>query len=231
VTDAYPAAVLWDMDGTLVDTEPYWIRAETELVDSFGGTWTHEDALGVIGAGLWTSAKALQEHGVELDADEIVATLTGRVREQLTDFGVPWRPGARELLAEIRAAGIPAALVTMSVRPMAEQIVAEIPFDAFDLLVTGDEVENPKPHPDAYITAATKLGVDPAQTVAIEDSVSGLTSAIAAGTIAIGVPHIVPLPSGQDRTIWPTLVGRGVADLVALARDRGGMTETIGVNG
>jgi HAD superfamily hydrolase (TIGR01509 family) len=219
------------MDGTLVDTEPYWIRAETELVDSFGGTWTHEDALGVIGAGLWTSAKALQEHGVELDADEIVATLTGRVREQLTAFGVPWRPGAQELLAEIRAAGIPTALVTMSIRPMAEQIVAEIPFDAFDLLVTGDEVDNPKPHPDAYITAASKLGVHPAETVAIEDSVSGLTSAIAAGTIALGVPHIVPLPAGEDRTIWPTLVGRGVADLAALARDRGGMTETIGVNG
>jgi HAD superfamily hydrolase (TIGR01509 family) len=219
------------MDGTLVDTEPYWIRAETELVDSFGGTWTHEDALGVIGAGLWTSAKALQDHGVALDADEIVETLTARVREQLTAYGVPWRPGARELLADIRAAGIPTALVTMSVRPMAEQIVAEIPFDAFDLLVTGDEVEQPKPHPDAYLTAAGKLGVEPAETIAIEDSVSGLASAIAAGTIAVGVPHIVPLPLGEDRTIWPTLVGRTVADLAALARDRGGMTETVGVNG
>jgi HAD superfamily hydrolase (TIGR01509 family) len=231
VTIAYPAAVLWDMDGTLVDTEPYWIRAETELVDSFGGTWTHEDALGVIGAGLWTSAKALQDHGVALGADEIVETLTARVREQLTAFGVPWRPGARELLADIRAAGIPTALVTMSVRPMAEQIVAEIPFDAFDLLVTGDEVEHPKPHPDAYLTAASKLGVEPGEAIAIEDSVSGLTSAIAAGTIAVGVPHIVPLPPGEDRTIWPSLVGRSVADLAALARDRGGLTETIGVNG
>jgi HAD superfamily hydrolase (TIGR01509 family) len=219
------------MDGTLVDTEPYWIRAETELVDSFGGTWTHEDALGVIGAGLWTSAKALQDHGVALDADEIMHTLTARVREQLTTFGVPWRPGARELLADIREAGIPTALVTMSVRPMAEQIVAEIPFDAFDLLVTGDEVDQPKPHPDAYLTAAGKLGVEPAETIAIEDSVSGLASAIAAGTIAVGVPHIVPLPPGEDRTIWPTLVGRSVADLAALARDRGGMTETVGVNG
>lgn len=219
------------MDGTLVDTEPYWIRAETELVESFGGTWTHEDALGVIGAGLWTSAQALQSHGVTLSGDEIVATLTARVREQLTSSGVPWRPGARELLGDIRAAGIPTALVTMSVRAMAEQIVAEIPFDAFDLLVTGDEVGNPKPHPDAYTTAARKLGVEPGETIAIEDSVSGLASAIAAGTIAIGVPHIVELPIGDDRTIWPTLAGRTLSDLAAVARDRGGQATSVGVRG
>jgi HAD superfamily hydrolase (TIGR01509 family) len=206
------------MDGTLVDTEPYWIRAETELVESYGGTWTHEDALGVIGAGLWTSAEALRAHGVQLSGDEVVDWLTNRVREQLTTSGVPWRPGSRELLAAVREAGIPTALVTMSVRPMAEQIVAEIPFDAFDLLVTGDEVDNPKPHPEAYLTAARGLGVVPSDAIAIEDSVSGITAAIAAGTIAVGVPHIVPLPTGADRTIWPTLVGRTVDDLVELAR-------------
>jgi len=218
------------MDGTLVDTEPYWILAETELVESFGGTWTHADAVGVIGSGLWTSAQALQAHGVTLHGDEIVATLTARVREQLTTSGVPWRPGARELLADVNAAGIPTALVTMSIRPMAEQIVSEIPFPAFDLLVTGDEVDNPKPHPDAYLTAARELGVEPAESIAIEDSVSGLTSAIAAGTIAIGVPHMVALSEGADRTIWPTLAGRSVADLSAVAREHRARAASAGAN-
>jgi HAD superfamily hydrolase (TIGR01509 family) len=217
VTTALPAAVLWDMDGTLVDTEPYWMRAEGELVREFGGTWTDEDALQVVGAGLWEAAAVFQRAGVDLDADTIVARLTARVREQLAEHGVPWQPGARELLKSVRDAGVPTALVTMSVRSMAEDIVAAIPFRAFDLLVTGDEVAEPKPHPEPYLTAAEKLGVEIADCVAIEDSPTGLRSASSAGTVAIGVPHMVPLDPAAAHVIWPTLDGRTVDDIAELA--------------
>jgi beta-phosphoglucomutase-like phosphatase (HAD superfamily) len=105
----------------------------------------------------------------------------------------------------------------MSVRAMAEDIVAAIPFAAFDLLVTGDEVAEPKPHPEPYLTAAAKLGVDIADCVAIEDSVPGLRSAASAGTIAIGVPHMVPLDPAAAHVIWPTLDGRTVDDIAELA--------------
>lgn len=208
------------MDGTLVDSEPYWMGAETELVESYGGTWTHEDGLSLIGSGLWNSAQALQARGVELEADDIVAHLTDKVQEQITVHGVPWRPGARELLLAVREAGIKTALVTMSVRRMAQQVVDSIPFDAFDILVTGDEVDNPKPHPAAYLTAARRLEVDPATAVSIEDSLAGLASSVAAGTVAIGVPHIVSLPESNQHTIWSTLVGRSVQDLSDLVRSR-----------
>jgi len=217
VTHALPAAVLWDMDGTLVDTEPYWMHAEVELVSSFGGTWTHDDGLALVGSGLWASARVFQSRGVDLPEDAIVAHLTGKVQEQLASNGVPWRPGARELLLELREASVPTALVTMSVRKMAEQVAGEIPFDAFDVLVTGDEVQNAKPHPDPYLTAARLLDVDPRDCVAIEDSMNGLASAVAAGTIAIGVPHMIPLPDDDEHTVWPTLEGRRYSDLVAVA--------------
>lgn len=217
MTTALPAAVLWDMDGTLVDTEPYWMRAEGELVREFGGTWTDEDALQVVGAGLWEAAAVFQRAGVELDADTIVERLTARVREQLAEHGVPWQPGAQALLKSVRDAGVPTALVTMSVRSMAEDIVAAIPFDAFDLLVTGDEVAEPKPHPEPYLTAAERLGVDIADCVAIEDSPPGLRSAASAGTVAIGVPHMVPLDPAAAHVIWPTLDGRTVDDIADLA--------------
>lgn len=217
MTTALPAAVLWDMDGTLVDTEPYWMRAEGELVREFGGTWTDEDALQVVGAGLWEAAAVFQRAGVDLDADAIVARLTARVREQLAEHGVPWQPGAQELLKSVRDAGVPTALVTMSVRSMAEDIVAAIPFRAFDLLVTGDEVAEPKPHPEPYLTAAERLGVDIADCVAIEDSPPGLRSASSAGTVAIGVPHMVPLDPAAAHVIWPTLDGRTVDDIAELA--------------
>ncbi len=218
-----PAAVFWDMDGTLVDTEPYWMASEVELVSSFGGVWTHEDGLQMVGLGLWNSAEILRAHGVDMPADEIVQWLTNRVQEKLDSDGVPWRPGARELLADLRERGIPTALVTMSVRRMAEQIVAHIPFEAFDVIVSGDEVTEPKPHPEPYLRAAELLGVDPVDAVAIEDSLVGLTSAVASGAATIGVPHMVAIPEGDQHTIWDTLDGKTADDIAAVAAAKGAL--------
>jgi HAD superfamily hydrolase (TIGR01509 family) len=208
------------MDGTLVDTEPYWMESERELVGSFGGTWTHDDGMLLVGLGLWTSAEILRSRGVAMTADEIVQWLTDRVQVKLDEKGVPWRPGARELLLSLRERGIPTALVTMSMRRMAEQIVAHIPFDAFDVIVSGDEVEEPKPHPEPYLRAAALLGVAAADAVAIEDSLVGLASAVASGAATIGVPHIVPLPESDEHVLWDSLDGRTADDVVAVARAR-----------
>ena len=217
VTELLPAAVLWDMDGTLVDTEPYWLAAEAELVASFGGTWTAEDGLTLVGSGLWRVAGILQHRGVDLSEDEIVNRLTDRVMEQI-ETGVSWRPGALELLAELRDAGIPTALVTMSIRRMAEHVSSFIPFTAFDQIVAGDSVTHSKPHPEPYLLGAELLGVDAVHCVAIEDSTTGLASAVAAGAIAIGVPLHSPLEHGRGYTIWPTLGGRGISDISELLR-------------
>lgn len=208
------------MDGTLVDTEPYWMASEVELVSSFGGEWSHEDGLKLVGSGLWNSAAVLQAHGVRMGADEIVYWLTDRVQERLASEGVPLRPGAGELLRALRAEGVATALVTMSVRRMAEQIVSLLPFDAFDVIVAGDEVERPKPDPEPYLLAARKLGIDPRDAVAIEDSVAGVHAAVASGAVTIGVPHMIELPAGDDHVLWPSLAGRGVGDLRALFRER-----------
>ncbi|MCU1585085.1 MAG: putative phosphatase [Microbacteriaceae bacterium] len=215
MTEQLPAAVLWDMDGTLVDTEPYWLEAEEELVGSFGGTWTHEDGLTLVGSGLTDSAAILQGRGVAMPVDEIVNWLTDRVMERIAER-VSWRPGALELLAEIRDAGIPTALVTMSLTRMAEVVVAHIPFPAFDFIVGGDQVEHNKPHPDPYLRAANLLGVDVTCAVAIEDSATGLASAVASGAASVGVPLHVPLGAGRGYEIWPSLAGKTLADLSGL---------------
>ncbi|WP_308220672.1 HAD family phosphatase [Microbacterium sp. USTB-Y] len=222
----HPRAVLWDMDGTLVDTEPYWMDAETDLIESFGGTWSHEQALQLVGNGLIDSAIILQGAGVKMGAQEIVDELTERVRVRLQQDGVPFRPGARELLRELRAAGVPTALVTMSLRRMAEDIVSLIGFDAFDVIVGGDDVERPKPFPDPYLQAADALGIDIADAVALEDSPTGLQSALSARAVAIGVPHIVELDGLGADALWKTLSGRGVDDVAAeFARARSIRTE------
>lgn len=201
------------MDGTLVDTEPYWMAAERPLVESYGGTWTHEQALGLVGLGLEDSARILQSAGVRLPTLEIVDVLTERVMTSLREEGVPFRPGARELLADLRAAGVKTAIVTMSMRRMARTVADLIDFDAFDLIVAGDDVARPKPFPDPYLQACAALGVAPADTVAIEDSPNGLRSAVAAGTVALGVPHMVSLTGAGAAGLWPTLAGRSATDI------------------
>jgi HAD superfamily hydrolase (TIGR01509 family) len=218
MTSALPAAVLWDMDGTLVDTEPYWMAAETPLVERFGGTWSHEQALRLVGLGLEDSARIFQDAGVRMGVSAIVDHLTDDVMQQLGSKGVPFRPGARDLLAELRAAGVRSALVTMSLRRMAESVVSLIDFDAFDVIIAGDEATRPKPFPDPYLQACELLGVEPEQTVAIEDSPNGIRSAVASGAAVIGVPHMVSVAGAGAHAVWPSLEGRTADDVGAFHR-------------
>jgi HAD superfamily hydrolase (TIGR01509 family) len=216
MTSRLPAAVLWDMDGTLVDTEPYWMAAETPLVESFGGTWSHEQALQMVGLGLEDAARILQGEGVRMDVTAIVRHLTDSVLASLARDGVPFRPGARALLRGLKDAGVKTGLVTMSMRRMAQTVVDLIDFDAFDVVVAGDDVTRPKPYPDPYLQAGERLGVDPGDVVAIEDSPNGLRSAVASGAVTLGVPLMVSLTGAGAHALWPTLDGRTVDDVAAL---------------
>jgi len=202
------------MDGTIVDTEPYWMRAETELVTEHGGTWSTEQGMQLVGSGLVQSARILQHAGVALEVDEIIDWLTDRVMLQI-DEALPWRPGVRELIAELKFAGIPIALVTMSIRRMALQVAAAVGDDIFDVVIAGDDVENAKPHPEPYLRAAERLGVPIGDCVAIEDSEFGLVSAVSSGAATIVVPLHVALHEAPTHELWPTLAGVTVADLSA----------------
>lgn len=215
---ALPAAVLWDMDGTLVDTEPYWMASERALVASFDGVWTHEDAMGLVGASLPNAARILQGKGVDLSVDAIIDRMTDEVIARLAD-DIPWRPGAVELLEAARDAAVPQALVTMSMGRMAAAVIARLPVPAFATVVSGDMVERGKPDPEAYLLAASMLGVEIAACVAIEDSYAGLGAAVASGAAVIGVPHQLELDPAAPYALWPTLVGRTVADLASVSAE------------
>ena len=211
-----PKAVLWDMDGTLVDTEPYWIDSEFELVREHGGTWSHEHAMNLVGNDLLVSGRYIHEHsGIGLSPDRIVEELLDRVTARVTDE-VPWRPGARELLLDLRENGVRCALVTMSYRRFVTPILATLPADTFEVIVTGDAVSQGKPHPEPYLKAAAGLGVDPAHAVAIEDSNTGARSAEAAGCTVLVVQNHVPVLEGERRVFLDTLAGLTAQDLPTL---------------
>jgi HAD superfamily hydrolase (TIGR01509 family) len=207
-----------DMDGTLVDTEPYWIEVEHALVDEFGGTWTHADALELVGNDLLVSAAYLRDHGgVALEPEAIVQRLLDGVIERVLER-VPWQPGAVELLADLNAAGVPCALVTMSYARFVAPVLAALPEGTFTAVVTGDAVTAGKPHPEPYLTAAAILGVDPRACLAIEDSNTGATSAEAAGCAVLVVPNHVQVVEGERRFFRDTLVGLDAATLCGLTR-------------
>jgi len=210
-------AVLWDLDGTLVDTEPYWIAAEYRLVESFGGRWSDEHAHAVIGKPLLVTARYLREHGkVPLPAEQIVDRLLASVIADTRRHTV-WRPGTLDLLAEMRRAGLPMALVTMSYRNLAGTVAELLPAGTFQTLVCGDEVRRGKPDPEPYLLAAARLGVPPGRCLAIEDSPSGIGSAEAAGCLVVAVPNQVPVEPAPTRTVLDTLAGLSLPDLVAAA--------------
>lgn len=204
-TPAGPDAVLWDMDGTLVDTEPYWIEAEHEVVLLYGDHWDTEKAHSLVGHDLRDSARIMQQRGgVRLEIDEIVNLLLDGVIERVRQR-VPWRPGARELLAELTAAGVPCALVTMSWHRFAQAVVNALPANSFRAVISGDVVQRGKPHPEPYLTAAAALGVRADRCVAIEDSPTGVRSAVAAGCSVWAVPNVVAVAPGEGYTVVGSL--------------------------
>lgn len=209
-------AVLFDMDGTLIDSEPYWLDSEKELVESFGGTWSIEQGLALVGSGLWDSARAIQSAGVDLELAEIIDRLSARVRERLTE-AVPWRAGALNMMSQVLEAGIPTALVTMSFRQnatfIAQRMSDELGQSAFREVIAGDDVKEPKPNPEPYLMAAERLSVDIHHSVAFEDSVFGAASALSAGAVTIGVPLHIEIPASYATVIWDGLEGRGLPDI------------------
>ncbi|WBQ08493.1 HAD family hydrolase [Kribbella sp. CA-293567] len=199
-------AVLWDMDGTLVDSEPEWARVQIELLTELGGTWTVEDCMALVGSDLSHAVEVwmarLPDGAIEPDA--LAERMYGEVVRALKE-GVVMRPGALELLTGLKAAGIPCALVSASYRVMIDAVLSHLPPDLFDVIVAGDEVRNGKPHPEPYLKAAAELQVDPANCVVIEDSPGGTQAGTAAGAFVIAVPQWVPIPEAPRRLVLKSL--------------------------
>lgn len=207
------AAVLWDLDGTIVDTEPLWMAAEQRLAAAHGKVWTDEDALQLVGNSLIASGEYIRDTlGLPMTAEEIVSYLVESLAGSLREH-IDWRPGARDLIEALDATGVPQALVTMSYASIAEPVAASLPFAA---VVTGDAVSRPKPFPDPYLLAAEKLGVPASRCLAIEDSRTGAASANAAGCDVLVVPHFVTVPEQERRVLIPTLAGVTPDDLDGL---------------
>lgn len=217
-------AVLWDMDGTLVDSEKIWTVALDELMARMHTTLTDEVRESLIGSNMRRSTLILlAAAGVE-PTDEAIEDAESWLNARMAvlfRIDLPWRPGAREALRSVRAAGVRTALVTSTERMLTEIALDSIGREFFDVTVCGDEVDgHNKPHPRPYQLAAELLGVDPVDCVAVEDSVTGTTSAAAAGCTVLVVPAEAPVPPGERRVLRESLVGVDAELLAGLLAPR-----------
>jgi len=215
------AGVLFDMDGTLVDSEKVWDVGLTELAGRYGGVLSADARARMVGSNMSRSMAILHDDIGQPWRDPVasVTWLEERMKE-LFAAGLVWRPGAAELLAELGAAGVPLALVTATRRHLVDVALDTIGRSHFGAVVTGDEVDHTKPHPLPYLTAAALLGVDVRHCVAIEDSPTGVASALAAGAAVLAVPAEVDLSGIAGVTLVSSLVEIDVGFLGRLVGDR-----------
>ncbi|MBP2471395.1 HAD superfamily hydrolase (TIGR01509 family) [Crossiella equi] len=217
--DTLPAAVLWDMDGTLVDSEKIWDISLDDLAAELGGVLSPGTRAAMVGSNQErTITMLLAEVGVpytEQGAEEASNWLTKRTAELFTQ-GLPWRPGAQEALRLVRETGLPTALVTSTQRDLTELALDTIGREYFDFTLCGDEVTRTKPHPEPYLTAAARLGVNPARCLVVEDSPTGASSGAAAGATVLVVPCEVPVEPGPRRVFRDSLENLDLATLAAI---------------
>jgi HAD superfamily hydrolase (TIGR01509 family) len=215
VTDGLEA-VLFDMDGLLVDTEPLWFETETEVMARLGGPWTSADQEALLGGSMeHTVGYLLAKATRPATPAEITRWMMDGMLRRAAEGRVIVRQGARELLTEVAAAGIPHALVTGSKREFTDAVIASTGL-RFPVTVTGDDVAAPKPAPDPYLLAAKLLDAIPEKCVALEDSPSGVTSATTAGCQVIAVPSLLPIPPAPGCLVVPSLGDITLATLRAL---------------
>nr|WP_131758536.1 HAD family phosphatase [Actinomadura fibrosa] len=204
------------MDGLLIDSERVWLEVESEVMAWLGGTWGPEHQERLVGGSLDIAvAYMLELTGSPAAPEEVGRRMLDGMHERLSAF-VPLMPGAKELLAELRGAGVPAALVSSSHRRLIEPVLDAVGREHFVLSVAGDEVGRTKPDPEPYLTAAARLGADPGRCVVLEDSPNGVAAAEAAGCVTVAVPNVLPIPPAPGRTVVASLRELNLERLSAL---------------
>ncbi len=207
-------AVLWDMDGTLINSEPYWLLAENELMARYGHTWTDADQEHCLGGplpkvGTYMSKLAQGKESPDYFVDELVRLVAAQFTK-----GLEFMPGALSLVQSLTSKGVPMALVSASPRILVDAALSLLPKKTFGCSISSQDVTNSKPDPECYLLAADQLGVDITRCVVLEDSRTGITSGLASGAVVIGIPALVTFPTTSNLTIRKNLIDLSLDEML-----------------
>jgi HAD superfamily hydrolase (TIGR01509 family) len=212
-------AVLFDMDGLLVDSEPLWFEVEHTVMNMLGGDWTPQDQQALVGGSLHRSVDYLLRRASRpASHDEVASLLISGMADLLAEREAAVMPGALDLLAQVKAAAIPSVLVTSSERVIMDAVLASLARHEIEFTATvcGADVRHPKPEPEPYQRAAALIGAEPRFCVALEDSPNGVASALAAGCVTVAVPGVAQIEPRPGLTIVASLADVDLALLDAL---------------
>lgn len=191
------SAVLFDMDGTLVDSEPLWLSAETELMGRYGFSWSPIQQAQCLGGPLDRVGRYMNSlvNDVESGAfftEELIRMMAIRLKS-----GAPLMPGAEELIGLLTRLKVPMALVSASPRVLVDAILQNFPTHPFQISISCDDVELVKPNPDGYLKAANIIGVAIEDCLILEDSATGVEAGSRSGGCVVAIPHLVPIAESE----------------------------------
>ena len=212
-------AVFFDMDGLMVDSEPEWLLSEIEVTAPFGYTWVEQDQVACLGGPLSKVGQYMFDRCGKVESPQfftqsLIDTQVARMRGN-----TPTMPGAIELVRELQSHGVKTALVSASPRNIVDAVLDNLGHDLFPFSISSDDVENTKPHPEAYLKAATMSGSDVANCLVFEDSLTGMSAAIASGAHLIGVPHLVTIEESTRVRLIKSLEQLSYSKLIELKSD------------
>jgi HAD superfamily hydrolase (TIGR01509 family) len=208
------SAILFDMDGTLIDSEPLWLKAEIEVMAEVGCHWDEQDQINCLGGPAERTERYMQERSQNIKPygyfiNRLHEVMRARITNELDLI-----PNALSLLKECKDAGIKTALVTASSRDLMTIVLKRFPIGTFDVVVSGDDVEKSKPDPAPYLLAAKQLSVDISKCLVLEDSLTGVQSGLSSGAKVIGIPHLVQMSEHPNLRVISSLDEITLSDIL-----------------
>jgi HAD superfamily hydrolase (TIGR01509 family) len=212
-------AVFFDMDGLMVDSEPEWLKSESEITAAYGYQWTSQDQVACLGGPLSRVGQYMHDKCNQAETPEFFTTKLVEVQSEKMRSHTPFMPGAFELVKDLQRNGVKTGLVSASPRIIVDAVLDNVGAELFPFSISSDDVERTKPHPDAYLKAARLTNSDIANCLVFEDSLTGVGAATSSGAWLVAVPHLVHVDESKRVRVIKSLEQLSFAKLQELFKD------------
>ena len=212
-------AVFFDMDGLLVDSEPEWLKSESEITAAYGYQWTSQDQVACLGGPLSRVGQYMHDKCNQAETPDFFTNKLVEVQSEKMRSHTPFMPGAYELVKDLQKNGVKTGLVSASPRIIVDAVLDNVGAELFPFSISSDDVERTKPHPDAYLKAAQLTNSAIENCLVFEDSLTGVGAATSSGAWLVAVPHLVHVEESERVRVIKSLVQLNFTKVQELFKD------------